>query len=76
MIYAETHGGRLRQFFKKKIQNFCMFPLEKLTVLTAGPGNIPHTPKQQAADGKDYVEEQSISRHTGSCIWGNITDLL
>lgn len=37
-----------------------MFPLEKLTVLTAGPGNIPHTPKQQAADGKDYVEEQNL----------------
>lgn len=38
----------------KKLQHV---PLEKLIVMTAGPGNIPHTPKQQAANGKDYVEE-------------------
>lgn len=37
-----------------------MFPLEKLTGLTAGPGNIPLTPKQQAADGKDYADEQNV----------------
>lgn len=46
-------------FFKddKKLQHV---PLEKLIVMTAGPGNIPHTPKQQAANGKDYVEEYNL----------------
>lgn len=60
MTYTETHGGRLCHFFLKRIQNYCMFPLEKLTGLTAGPGNIPLTPKLQAADGKDYVDEQNV----------------
>lgn len=57
MRYAETHGGRLSQFFLKEDKKLQHVPLEKLIVMTAGPGNIPHTPKQQAANGKDYVEE-------------------
>lgn len=60
MRYAETHAGRLCQFFKRRSKTYCLFSLEKLTVLTARPGNIAHTPKQQAVDGKDYVVEQNL----------------
>lgn len=53
-----------------------MFSLEKLTVLTAGPGNIPHTPQQQATDGKDYVESQNLFPDVLGLTYGNrITDL-
>lgn len=53
-----------------------MFSLEKLTVLTAGPGNIPHTPQQQAADGKGNEELQNLFPDVLGITYGNgITDL-
>ena len=61
---------------EKQIQNSCLFSLEKLSVLTAGPGNIPHTPKQQAADGKGNVESQNLFPDALGVTYGNrITDL-
>lgn len=59
-LIEEGRANILRVFFfflKEKIQNDSMFPLEQLKVLTAAPANISHAQKQQAADGKDDVEE-------------------
>lgn len=54
-----------------------MFSLEKLAAPTAGPGNFPHTQKQPAADGKDYVEsKKNLFPDVLGVSYGNkITDL-
>lgn len=67
---------KLHTSFVEYIQSSCMFSLEKLTVLTAGRGNIPHTPEQQPADGKDNAESKNLFPDVLGVTSGNIYNRL